>query len=97
MSYIRSGSNPEGLYIFGDGITTYFAQGIGEGTKKMPRSVFHGIIRKYHNSGDNDILFKGASLKTVWEHSLDGNKPKIKLSFDDWSIIMWETTWTHIA
>ncbi len=96
MSYIRSNSNPEGLYIFGDGVTTFFAVG-GETTKKMPRSVFHGLIRKYHNTGDTDISFKGATLQRFWEHNLDGYTSKIKLSFEDWAIIMWETTWTHIA
>lgn len=94
MSYIRSGSNPEGLYIWGDKTTVHVAKG-GEETKSLPKKIFHGLIRKYHTQG-LDVKYKGASLKQEWIKENGKNECKTVLAYDDWTCPMWDVTWEYI-
>lgn len=96
MSYIRSGSNPEKLYIWGDGVNTYIAEGAKE-NKVMPRSVFHGLIRKWLRNGWENCVFKDASVKEVWIKERNKNECKVELSYDGWKVYMWLTTWVYIT
>lgn len=96
MSYIRSGSNPEKLYIWGDGVNTYIAEGAKE-NKVMPRSVFHGLIRKWLRNGWEDCVFKGASVKEVWRKMGNKNELQIELSYNGWKVYMWLVTWVYIT
>lgn len=100
MSYIRSTSNPENLYIWGDGKTTFFSKGRKDGPTPvyhMPRNVFHGLIRKWHRQYHDTTRHKGAEVKEVWIKDNGVNELKVQLSYDDWSITMWAVTWEYIA
>ncbi len=95
MSYIRSGSNPEGLYIFGDG--EYVTICIGpDSSRKMPKNIFHGLIRKYHRD-ELGIQFKGASLNEEWIEYNGSSDCKVVLAYDNWRCEMWGVTWDYIA
>lgn len=114
MSYIRSTSNPEGLYIWGNGkdviiVTTNFHEHI-------PQKIFDGLLEKCRKEFDNNINYKKASIKEVWvikKHKCNKwckmkNKKtgkliygcpanlKIRLSYKNWHIDMWQVTWEHI-
>ena len=52
MSYIRSTSNPEGLYIWGDQKEVTIVKG------------FNGLIKKYHKNF-SDCKFKEAEIKEI--------------------------------
>lgn len=98
MSYIRSGSNPEGLYIWGDGTNVYFSaskEDSSQTNKYMPVGVWHELIRRYHRMFDFDtpISFKSAKLELWW----DTKKPKLKLSYKGWSYVMYQVTFGYIA
>lgn len=91
MSYIRSTSNPEALYIWGDNKEITVVKGptiVGY----MPISVFNGLIKKYHKHFD-DCSYKGAEVKDVKV----GKNFKIRLSYGDWSVNMWDVTWSYIV
>lgn len=111
MSYIRSGSNPEKLYIYGTEDRVY----ICEGSKSqwwIPLNVFNGLIKKYHRFfHDTPREFKGAKVEDVW---VDKNNiecddetynpeldmlldSKVKLSYNDHVIYMWDVTWEYIV
>lgn len=93
MSYIRSTSNPEGLYIWGDGKTVTITKGpktIGY----IPTNIFHGLIKKYNqNFYPDECSYKGASIKEV--HI--GKNFKVQLSYDNWKVNMWDVTWHYIV
>jgi len=104
MSYIRSGSNPEGLYIVGtkEGVEFYVA-GVDYSQnlpRAMPVEVFEGLLRKYHKSLDaSKVEYGGATVKEVWIDGLGGNKYRIRLNYKDWDtpIDMYEVTWSYIV
>lgn len=96
MSYIRSGSNPECLYIFGSksGLEIY-----GGDARKgenyfhlIPQETWNGLCRQFVEFYD-DAIFKGASIteEKVGDHF------KHILRYEDWSIEMWEVTWYYIV
>lgn len=77
MSYIRSGSNPEGLYIiatsgdregeriliYGDGLP---GSSIGPGIS-LPVKVFHGVaLRWFQNYGSDDVKLRGVTVDEAW-------------------------------
>jgi hypothetical protein len=112
MSYIRSGSNPEQLYIWGDGTNVFVVKGpIKVGS--IPKEILHEIIRKYDSSGhDGNIEHEGAELKEVWVDSNEKellpnlkehtgyDRPfncKLRLSYNGWYINMWYVTWFYIV
>ncbi len=100
MSYIRSTSNPENLYVWGDGKVTFFSSRKHGPTPvyHMPTNIFHGLIRKWHRRYQEATWYKGAEIKEVWVYG-DGqcNELRIQLSYDAWNIKMWCVTWDHIA
>lgn len=111
MSYIRSGSNPEKLYIYGTEDRAY----VSEGSKPdwfIPLNIFDGLIRKYHRKfHDFPCEFKGAKVDEVWvnkdnietddelyvpsEHNLLDSK--VKLTYGDNKVYMWFVTWEYIV
>jgi hypothetical protein len=111
MSYIRSGGNPEKLYIWGDGVSAVIAEG-AKPTWDMPVSVFNGLIRKFHRRfHDYPCQHKGAQVEEVWvdendlvwkdEETLDSHlkrmECKVKLSYGEHYVIMWDVTWEYIV
>lgn len=111
MSYIRSGSNPEKLYIYGTEDRVY----ICEGSKPdwwIPLNIFNGLIRKYHRFfHDAPREYKGAKVEDVWvdqdnkECDDETYNPeldkllecKVKLSYNDHCVYMWDVTWEYIV
>jgi hypothetical protein len=64
MSYIRSTSNPEGLYIFGDGEQIFIRH--SRGTTCVPPRDFERVGLKYLESGSlRPIKSGGLSLRSV--------------------------------
>ena len=108
MSYIRGLSNPEGLFIWGDEETVTVTKG-PEIIGHIPISIFNGLIRKYIRGYCEDCKYKGAEIKEVLvKNDIEvpdeefGTNPattnfKMKLSYGDWSVIMWDVTWYYIA
>lgn len=108
MSYIRSTSNPEGLYIWGDDKNVNIVFG-KELIKYIPIKIFDGLLNKYNKSCGNGVKFKGASIKETFIS--DGKKQtklqkafgvqsgnfKMRLSYGDWHKDMWKVTWEYIA
>lgn len=110
MSYIRSWSNPENLYIWGDEENATIA----EGTKKtwnIPLDIFNGLIKKFHRRyHDYPCQYKGAQVEEVWVYEgdievddmevnpiLTRSEHKIKLSYEDNYVIMYDVTWEYIV
>jgi hypothetical protein len=66
MSYIRSGSNPEKLYIWGDVEKATISEGNKE-TWNIPLNIFNGLIKKFHRRfHDCPCQYKGAQVVEVW-------------------------------
>ena len=63
MSYIRSTSNPEGLYIYGDGEHIIIHH--SHGTAHVPPREFERVGLKYLESRVRPIKFGGLSLREV--------------------------------
>jgi len=71
MSYIRSGGNPEKLYIWGDGVQATIAEGCKD-TWNIPLNIFNGLIRKFHRRfHDYPVQYKGAQVEEVWVDAND--------------------------
>jgi hypothetical protein len=108
MSYIRGLSNPEGLYIWGDEEKVTVTKG-SETIGYIPIPIFNGLIRKYIRGYCEDCKYKGAEIKEVLvkndielpDEEFDKDPSvanfKMKLSYDNWSVIMWYVTWYYIA
>lgn len=107
MSYIRAGSNPEGLYIWGDGEGTLTIS-FGMHCLHIPRDTFHGILKAWkENDFETEVYpkdgglirdyveFGEATFKQVW---VDG--PKLTLRCNSWppgeEVIAYETTWHYL-
>jgi len=107
MSYIRSGSNPEKLYIWGGIEDATIAEG-SKDTWNIPLNIFNGLIKKFHRRfHDYPCQYKGAQVEEVWVDE-DGNEGvlnshlkrlecKVKLSYEDHFVIMWDVTWEYIV
>jgi hypothetical protein len=113
MSYIRSGSNPEKLYIVG----TDSHIEVMEGSKdvwNIPYNVFQGLIKKYDRMlHEFPCEFKGAKLDEVWvddngheqENQEEHLTPetaliyncKVKLTYGENKVYMWFVTWEYIT
>jgi hypothetical protein len=95
MSYIRSTSNPESLYIWGDlDQNAYVVMG-SDTIGTMPTRTLNGLIKKYvRNDDDESCKYSGAEIKEV---NVDGNF-KMELSYKGkWKCHMWRVTWEYIA
>lgn len=112
MSYIRSGSNPEKLYIWGDKQNANIIAFNEKGNKEnwyIPLDIFNGLIKKFHcHYHDYPCKYKGAQVEEVWVYEgelefTDEVNPlldaecKIKLSYKEHYVIMYEVTWKCIV
>jgi len=99
MSYIRSTSNPEGLYIWGqeDGNCRFMVGPDIVGT--MPTHVFNVLIDLYVDSHEEYTEFRDAKIEEVWTGDpMNGGEVKMRLSYGHkWHIDMWDATWYYIA
>lgn len=98
MSYIRSTSNPEGLYIWHDVngpviVTTQTRDG------RLPLEVFEGIMRRWGRDpflyvyDDEGLTFKGATMK------VNKRNWKWQLNYTGWEkpVECYQVTWEHVA
>ena len=79
MSYIRSGSNPEGLYIIGTSMRGHnYAEVMlpnGGEIIWIPAAVFHEVCRRWeHANDDDDVRYRGMRAREVWMHELKCGK-----------------------
>lgn len=82
MSYIRSTSNPEELYIFSSGKEVEVHQG-PELIGKLPTKVMNGLIKKYIKKNQPDkCKHKGAKVEEVWV-ILDDDRTILQEKGDD--------------
>ena len=97
MSYIRSTSNPEGLYIFGSH-SGQIELVVGENLMpSMPRHVFEGVLRRWFINED-DAAYRGAMMR--WR--LDPNiGEQVALSYNRWEnhqvVEAYPVTWMYIC
>ena len=96
MSYIRSASNPEGLYIWSDGdMVTVMKEHLIIG--EIPTDIFNGLIKKYIRGNQCDCSFKKAKIEDVFSLINGVNTPQMRLSYAGWQVDMWAVTWYYIA
>lgn len=94
MSYIRSTSNPEGLYIWGErGGRVQIA--VGNDLLSIPRHVFRGLLKRWRNADLDDVTqYRGASMRVTKDF-------RFELRYDGWKkgkkITAYEVTWAYIA
>jgi len=67
MSYIRSGSNPESLYIFGGKEDVEISIGHMIITYRVPVQIFNGLLKKFHrNYHECPCSYKGLKVEEIW-------------------------------
>jgi len=100
MSYIRSTSNPEGLYIFANmsGIVEFhrFSEHVGD----MPQDLFNVLIDSFIENYCEDTEFQKASIKEIFIEGKDrlGGEFNMRLEYEHkWHIDMSYVTWYYIA
>ena len=99
MSYIRSTTNPECLYIYGAADGNVWIH-IGDASKYedrtylMPQEIWDGLCRKYVKSYEDKVTYKGATIENDVKVS-DGWRTII--SYKDWSIAVWPVTWEYVV
>ena len=108
MSYIRSPYNPEGLYIWSqvDGMCHFM---IGpDMVGKIPTEVFNQLIDNYIENHDEYTEVGDARIEEVWidvsgekipedDVNPQKNELRMRLSYKDWHIDMWDVTWYYVA
>ena len=90
MSYIRSTSNPEKLYIWSNGDEVTIMMG-NETVGTIPTSIFNGLIKESLNNYFDECEYKDASI------SDDENDFKIRLKYKNIDISMYFVTWYYIV
>ena len=109
MSYIRSTSNPEALYIWGGKDKVVNISCKEQPPFRMPTSVFNGLIRKFNRKYghgfdlllDEELIYRKAKLMMVKR----GVNFEVCLEYTgmvdgmpvEWKCFMWEVTWMYIA
>jgi hypothetical protein len=96
MSYIRSLSNPEHLYIIAS--SSGSVEFLGEVSKRLPRHVFETIMSRWIKRYRPDkIRYKGAWIREIDEPG--ENQFRWEFGYKGWDapVIMWKTTLFYIA
>ena len=89
MSYIRCLSNPERLYIFGDGLgldritvihsvkppmATAYPDKANSAMFHIPWKAFHAVCRRWQESGDGGVRLGGIRVREVFVYLDTGKK-----------------------
>ncbi|MFW6246856.1 MAG: hypothetical protein ACOC22_01625 [bacterium] len=92
MSYIRSTSNPEKLYIWSNVDSKNVTIMMGSETLgDVPKSVFNGLIKKCVEKGFDECKYNGASI------SVDETEFKVRFKYKDIDFLMYSVTWYYIT
>ena len=98
VSYIRSTSNPEGLYIWHDmSGPVFIVSGRIRREHKLPVEAFEGIMRRWGRDpflyDDDGAGFKGATM------TLNKRNWKWQLNYPGWKkpVECYQVTWEHVA
>lgn len=97
MSYIRAMSNPENLYIWGEGDgNVSISSGARPWRRNMPVHTFHEILKRWYASDDRDekpVKYRGARIEFVTPGF------KWRLSYKGWidPVDMYESTLTYLC
>lgn len=101
MSYIRSLSNPECLYIFGSresleihvGYSTSLGEEYEGWSRYLPLDVWDEFCQGFVNEyWPDEYEHRGLSIK---EEKV-GDNFKMVLRYEDWALPMWTVTWAYI-
>jgi len=111
MSYIRTSSNPEGLYVWGGPGGTHFDLPGDIDFRVMKNNDWELFLDWYINGAgvdsedDKSHMFRighyceAATVINVYEEKIDGDF-KIVLEYErelkHWKLVLWEVTWRHI-
>jgi len=98
MSYIRSTSNPDGLYVIGTGRgQIQFLCGANINLF-MPRHVFEGVLRRWFDACAEDARYRGAIM--AW-NLVPNIGEQITLSYNRWEdheiVEAYPVTWMYIC
>jgi hypothetical protein len=94
MSYIRSTSNPERLYIWG-GMRGDIEIAAGfNSLLHIPRHVFHGVLRRWYDRGDDITTYRGATMTLTDDFQYELTYKKWRL---DQKVKAFDVTWTYIV
>lgn len=103
MSYIRNGSNPEHLYIFGSraGVEIYPGHTHLAWGKVIPQETWDKLCSdfvKFEHDEEYGVAIDGYYVKSDWVDDEDGHNYKTILGYkDEWSVVMWDVTWWYIV
>jgi hypothetical protein len=103
MSYIRSGSNPEGLYAWCDceGVIN-----ISEGSKplhSLPLEDFHGVLTAWWQDrvgeeiADDNEHFVSGSIRLDYFLEKGEHFGKWRMTHGDWTLFLWTVTLFSLA
>jgi len=111
MSYIRSGSNPECLYIYGAKDGVWIHGGNAQKPKELPRYDYRvdqfdwdGLCKKFVD--DDSVVvgglttgehFKFGPLELDYKCVRPGEWRQVLSHSDGWEIEMWDVTWAYIV
>ena len=90
MSYIRSTSNPEGLYVY-EGTKGIYFQDLKRGVI-CDQKDFKTFVTLFSNGYWDYFSYKNISIKEVNKN----NNFKIILTIDNTEFEMWYVTWMYI-
>lgn len=113
MSYIRGLSNPEGLYIWGEGDgTVYICHNLispfsssrhehGE-QLQVPRALFEEVCcrwaeRRFTNRGSAEDGIRRSGLSVREESTKRDLNWKIRFEYEGRFFYMWQVTWDYIV
>ncbi len=94
MSYIRSTSNPDHIYIWREVAEVFISEGSGnlKPPWRVPTKEFHALARTYVRGGRGVTPLRRGKLRLTETKDF-----KIKLAYGRRAVVMWEVTWDYIA
>lgn len=90
MSYIRSGGNPDKLYVWSNGTEVHVAVG-GGNYFSILESDFNRLIIRSYNNGLDSVEYRGIRI------DCDEVMGKSILYYTEHRIEMWDATWGYVV
>lgn len=97
MAFIRSTSNPEKLYIFGSitGLMEFYAG--DQVSHSCDCDRFIEFMRRYIENRDRTLMDEEKFSYDNISIEEEETEFKMKLTVDDWSILMYSVTWEQLV